>query len=170
MKTAEQVKKEVSRRYNKDPEGWKAWATKDFQHNIHWVFQHDHNLWMIKEYIVNPYKTIGVGGRTKDNSALENPGYLSFGLRPIPERTALEILEIDDPQLRALKTAKIMIALPPLPFDRIQEDYILQGPIILTPRNLEDLSYKQKVLQRKLDIELNRLKNKNLSHLSGMFT
>ncbi|WEU40859.1 MAG: hypothetical protein OdinLCB4_002790 [Candidatus Odinarchaeum yellowstonii] len=170
MRTAESVKKEIAKKYNKDPEGWKAWVMKDPQHNINWIFRHDQNFWMIKEFVVNPYQTIGIGGRTKDNNILENPSYLSFGLRPISERALIEILEIEDPQLRALKTAKIMMANPPLPFDRLQEDYILQGPIILSPRNLEDLSYKQRMLQRKLDTELNRLKNRTLPHILGMFT
>ncbi|MEM2109993.1 MAG: hypothetical protein QW327_05865 [Candidatus Odinarchaeota archaeon] len=170
MRTAERVKKEIAKKYNKDPEGWKAWATKDSQHNLQWVFQHDQNLWMIKEYMINPYKTIGVGGRTKDSSVLEHPNYLSFGLRPIPERTALEILEIQDPVAKALKTAKIMMSIPPLSLERLDEDYIIHGPVILTPRKLEDLSYKQRILQQKLDDELARLKYKSLAHLYGMFT
>ncbi len=170
MRTAEQVKREITRKYNKDPEGWKAWISKDDKHNIHWIFQQDRNIWMIKEYMVNPYKSIGVGGRTKDNSTLDQPRYLSFGLRPIPESEALEIFEIPDPQIRMLKTAKIIMNTPPLPFDRLQEDYILHGPVILAPRRLEDLSYKQRALQRKLDEELTKLKNKSLSHLYGIFT
>ncbi|MEM2907203.1 MAG: hypothetical protein QW739_03900 [Candidatus Odinarchaeota archaeon] len=63
-----------------------------------------------------------------------------------------------------------MMSIPPLSLERLDEDYIIHGPVILTPRKLEDLSYKQRILQQKLDDELARLKYKSLAHLYGMFT
>mgnify|MGYP005831082637 FL=1 len=170
MKTADQVKKEISRKYNKDPRGWRVWASRDRQDNINWIFQQDRSFWMIKEFMVNPYETIGVGGRTKDSfTQSPGPSYLSFGLRSIPERAALELLETSDPVLRTLKTSKLMINIPPSPIDRLQEDYVLHGPVIVAPKSLDDLSYKQRALHRKLEQELLNLKNRRLPHLYGMY-
>jgi hypothetical protein len=171
MRTADQIKKEIAKKYNRDPDGWKAWMGVDKDKNINWMINHDRQMWMIKEFTLNPIKNIGVGGRTKISGPrrfLER-NIMGFGVRPLKENRALDILAEDNPYRRGKLVGNLMLQIKPTPLDKLREDFILHGPILSEPRNLDDLSYKQKQLRLKLDEEMFRLKRRDYQYLYSLY-
>ena len=171
MRTAEQIKKEIAKKYNKDPENWKAWMGLDPDRNVNWAINHDRQMWLMKEFQLNPLKTIGLGGRTKISGPerLLKPNILGFGVRPLAERKALDILTEENASLRSRMIGNLMLNIKPAPLDRLREDFILHGPIMNEPKNIDDLSYKQRVLREKLDQEMIRLKRRDYSYLYSLY-
>jgi len=171
MRTAEQVKKEITKKYNRDPDGWKAWYSVDEDRNIEWMINRDKELWMIKEFRVNPLKVIGVGGRTKISGpkTMLQRSIMGFGVRPIKERSALNILLEEDPYTRGRLVGNLLLKINPIPLTKLREDYILHGPYLNKPKNLEDLSYKQRRLQAKLNAEIKKIKKRDFSYLYSLY-
>jgi hypothetical protein len=171
MRTADQIKKEIAKKYNRDPDGWKAWMGLDKERNINWMINHDRQMWMLKEFNVNPLTTIGVGGRTKISGPkrLLQRNIMGFGVRPLNENNALDILAEDNPYLRGQKVGNLMLKIKPTPLNRLNDDFILHGPILSEPKNLDDLSYKQKQLKEKLDSEMIKIKRRDFPYLYSLY-
>lgn len=85
IKRAEEIKKEIIQKYDKQPEGWYAFVGRDSENYLQSLFIKNDKLWIIKEFPVNPYKTIGVGVKriSEKEEVKKFKNKLEFGLRPI---------------------------------------------------------------------------------------
>ena len=153
MEDSEKTKKEINKQYNKDPEGWRVYVSKDKDLFTDVLITHHHELWYLKEYSINPYKSIGVSEHLNEGD-FEHPYLKDFGLRELKHKDLTQkrenILKILDKK--------------PLSVSQIKSELILEGPVIKTP-NLA-ISKSQKDLDTKLRDELNKMINKKYQHLT----
>jgi len=152
VEDAEKTKRKITEEYEKDPEGWKVCTSRDRARFMDTMVTHDGNMWYLKEYSINPYKTVGVAERKKGAEG-DDPEF-DFGLR-----------ELNDPAL--LKESSDIIDLltrkPESP-ENIKSPYVLEGPVLRT-KDLS-ISQAQEKLDEKLRAELKRIIDRDYSHLS----
>ena len=153
MEDSEETKKEISKRYDKDPEGWQVYLSKDKDLFTDALVTHDDKMWYLKEYAINPYKTIGVGEHINKGD-FEHPCFKDFGLREIKDT---DMLQNQENILRILDKK-------PVNASQIKSKFVLEGPIVKTP-NLT-ISKSQQKLDVKLREELNKIINKKYQHLT----
>ncbi len=152
IKDAEEIRKEISAKYNKDPKRWQVFISRDHKGFYGLIVIKGDEMWLIKEEVISPYKTVGLGAkdRMEDPSLLADISPFQFGLRPLSQDRMEEIMELVDKggPIDGLM-AKIMRC-EPKPIRAIKTPIVLQGPVIHLPKSSEILSERQ----RRLDAEL----------------
>ena len=61
LKSAKDTKKEIMLNYNRDPQDWHIMVGKDNYGHTDTLITHSNELWILKEEIINPYKSLGFG-------------------------------------------------------------------------------------------------------------
>ncbi len=160
MIPAEELKRDILRRYNQDPHEWHVLAGRDQKGYYDVVVVHGSDTWLIKEQMINPLHSIGFG--VKDSSvdqeiAKTQLPHHTFGLRPLSKQHVEKVTN-------ALKTGQSLTGLinkllktRPVPFDELESPMALQGPVIHNSRGIRTISENQAELDRKLRIELEKL-------------
>ena len=149
-----QILEEITSEYNKDPESnWRVTAFRGEKGRYNLYVIKGKKFWQIKTEFITPYTYIGVGGKT---TARESEGEHSFGLRPLPRKYLREIVREARKGNISEGLFKEIMEIPPVATSDVPpETRILQGPVLISP--LEDISPRQKDLDRKLSYELDRL-------------
>ncbi len=160
MMPAEELRREILRRYNRDPHEWHVLAGRDQKGYYDVVVVHGSDTWLIKEQMINPLYSVGFG--VKDNlidqpfGKTQLPHY-TFGLRPLSRQHVENVTN-------ALKTGQNLTGLisnilktTPVASNEIESHMALQGPIIHGSRAIHAISENQAELDRKLRIELEKL-------------
>jgi len=159
MEPAEDTKKEILKRYDSNPSGWRVFVGRDRGGHFDLIVSHDSDMWLIKEEQINPFRSVGFGVRDKvvGFETIERISPYTFGLRPLSERqimkVALALRSNESPSkllARALRTE-------PVASTEITSPGILQGPVIHSARGIELISERQAELDRELRLELERL-------------
>lgn len=159
MKPAEDIKKEVLKRYDSNPSGWRVLVGRDRRGYTDLVISHDSDIWLIKEELINPFHSVGFGVRDKIVSleAFEKTAPYTFGLRPLSERQMRNVvLALRSGRSPSKLLAKILRT-DPIASTEIASPGILQGPVIHSAKGIELISEKQAELDRQLRLELERL-------------
>jgi hypothetical protein len=152
VEDAEKAKRKITEEYERDPEGWKVRTSRDRARFMDTMVTHDENMWYLKEYSINPYKTVGVAERKKGAEG-DDPEF-DFGLR-----------ELNDPALlRESGDIIDLLSRRPESPENIRSPYILEGPVLRT-KDLS-ISQAQEKLDEKLRAELKRIIDRDYSHLS----
>lgn len=146
VEKAEKAKKRIAEKYDKDPDGWSVYTSRDKDRFYDTLVTHDEDAWYIKEFSINPYKTIGVAERKKESF----DEVFNFGLREIEDPSAVDIMKI--------------LQSKPLRSGSIKTPYVLGGPVI-RKRDLS-ISGAQEELDTKLRLELKKIVDKEYSYLS----
>jgi len=171
LKAADQVKKEIARRYSADPDGWQVLHGRNPGGSSDLIVVHGSNIWIIKENAINPYQSIGLGakGRLEEGEEIKSFSPYPFGLRPLPSEQMQELM------LRLLSgksTRKMMEEMmkikPSSPRD-IRSPVILQGPVIYSQRPIELIGETHRELSEKLDQELEKLLYKKYPERMGIY-
>lgn len=166
MLDSAKIRREIARRYDKDPEEWRVLVGRDRSGFYDALISHRTEAWHVKEYQVNPYKFVGLGSRLPtmpfDSSvSAEHP----FGLRAIGLEQMKEIASvIDDPSSMAELAAKLLSRKPVSATEAVESPAILQGPILQSTRPIETLSAAHTRLDAKLRRELQSLVNRDFRH------
>ncbi len=146
IKSAEEIKKDLMRTYDKSPEGWKVSMGRDSENYLNSLFLQENKFWLIKEFPLNPYKSIGIGTRGRiGNREIKNvKAPIDFGLRPLlPEQTKA-LLEGNSAIIEEI------LETPPLPSEKcLAFPLVMEGPISLFQRK-SFISKAQRELDRKL--------------------
>ncbi len=151
----EEIYKEVSKKYNDDPEGWKVSASRRGSRLDLYIYKNGH-LWQLKTEILTPYKKIGLGGKIKTKEEIDH-GF-DFGWRPLSEEKIKKILEeLKEQGELSQSTVEEVLRISPKSFFDIDEEYVFQGPIAFSDTPLQKLSKSQKKLDMKLAQELDKL-------------
>lgn len=154
IKTDSEVLEEITREYNKDPEGnWRVTAFQDEKGRYNLYVVKGKRFWQIKTEFITPEKYLGIGGKT---TAREIESGHPFGLRPLPREYVKKIVKYAEKGDISRELFREIMKIPPVPTTEIpDESRVLQGPILLSP--LSDISSSQKELDKKLSYELDRL-------------
>jgi hypothetical protein len=167
MKSANDVKKEIVTRYDKDPKNWQMYVGRDRRGHYDLLVTHNSDAWVIKEEQINPSKFVGFGVKTRreklDLMLKENPN--SFGIRSVSGQQI-------DKLTHALKNkesvkdilSKIMSSTPIRP-QEIQGPLVFQGPIMYSSKPMSSISEQQRKLDIKLRKELENLVNRRYSQV-----
>ena len=146
-KKSDDIRKEIDRKYNKNPRGWHILTGKSNDNFYNSVVLHDRDMWIIKEEFLNPFKTIGLGDKIKIGDEfkpmLKSP--YSYGFRPLTDGQYRMIMDEDFSSRMIHK----ILSTEPLPSDNIIS-MALEGPIISTP----NIKFSDE--QEKLDIKLRK--------------
>jgi len=161
---AEIIRRKLIEKYNRNPWNWKIFVSTDRNSFINTLVLHDEESWLIKEYLINPFKSVGVGARlSPPRSNIQ--GKFNFGFRPISDSVIKRILEENDKEKRISILNKVL-STKPMSLSNIKSNFILGGPIYYAPRSiLEEISPSQRKLDEKLRRELNKILRKEYPHL-----
>jgi hypothetical protein len=160
------IRREISRLYDKDPEGWRVLVGKDRMGFYDVLISHGAEAWQVKEFEVNPYKFIGLGSKLPSST----PGPLisnehPFGLRPVALDQMKELAGlIDDPRAVSELAGKLLREKPISSNEAVESPAILQGPILQSHRPLEALSSAHTRLDERLRKELQRIVHRDFRH------
>lgn len=166
MLDSTKIKREISRLYDKDPEGWNVLVGRDRSGFYDILFSHGTKAWQIKEYQVNPYKFVGLGAKLRNISEppVATPNY-PFGLRPISVDLIKELTNaMDDPKIMDEIASKLLSERTVSSIQAAQSPAILQGPIFQSNRPLDALSSAHSRLDEKLRRELRRIVHRDFRH------
>ncbi len=147
IKPADDIRKRIRKEYNKDPEGWHLLVGKDRENYIDSLFIHKSRMWMLKEFLLNPYKSIGYGGEIKADGEFKSN--YPFGFRPLDMEQGESILSGDLSMIQEILRRK------PLPLDECSP-LVMEGPIAISKKPVV-LSRAQEELDIKLRKSLKSL-------------
>ena len=159
MEPAEDVKKEILKRYDSNPSGWRVFVGRDRRGHFDLIVSHDSDMWLIKEEQINPFLSVGFGVRDKvvKFEAIEKISPYTFGLRPLSERQMMKVaLALRSNESPSKLLARALMA-DPVASTEIRSPGILQGPVIHSAKGIELISERQAELDRELRLELERL-------------
>jgi hypothetical protein len=156
---AEEIRKEISARYEKDPKRWHVFISRDPKGFYGFIVVKGDEIWLTKEEVISPYKTVGLGvkDRIEDPSPLAEISPFPFGLRPLSEDRMEEIMELVDKGGSIGELMAKLMRSEPRPIRAIKTPMVLQGPVVHLPKGSEILSERQRRLDAKLREGLERL-------------
>jgi len=159
-KSSEEIKKEIAEEYNKDPLGWNLFAGRDSESHLELIVTHRNTFWYIKEEIIKPTKTLGVGVRRRvDEEALNDLSVnkvFQFGFRPLDNRH-INLLLQSKSQEQFNKVLIKILSTPPIPTTSNKRTNLgILGPIY-PKSSINSFIDRQKELDLKLRIELEKL-------------
>ncbi len=159
MEPAEDIKKEILKRYDSNPSGWRVFVGRDRRGHFDLVISHDSDMWLIKEEQINPFRSVGFGVRDKVVSfeTIERISPYTFGLRPLSERQMMKVALALRSNESPSKFLARVLRTEPVASTEITSPGVLQGPVIHSARGIELISERQAELDRELRLELERL-------------
>lgn len=166
MLDSTKIRLEISRLYDKDPQGWRVLVGKDKLGFYDVLVSHGRQAWQVKEYQVNPYKFVGLGSRLPTPTpepliSNEHP----FGFRPVGFKQMKELASLtDDPSAMSGLAAQLLAEKPVSSTEAVESPGILHGPILHSGGPLEALSSSHAKLDEKLRKELQRIVNRDFRH------
>ncbi len=157
VKSADKVRDDIIKRYNKDPENWYVFFGKDSEHYISSLFFHEDKLWMIKEFAVNPYKFVGFGSKTSAEDGIKDSPF-SFGLRKISSD--------DERGLMSGKFSAVhnILSKSPVSLEECRNSMIVEGPVFSCNNEIK-ISEAQEELDFKLRSNLRKLIRRNYADI-----
>jgi hypothetical protein len=152
--------------YDKNPQDWRVLVGKDRFGFYDVLISHGTRAWQVKEYMVNPYKFVGLGSKLPSiSSHLVDASEYPFGLRSIDLNDMKELTDIiDDPKALSDLASKLLSQKPVSSRDAIEGAAILQGPVMQSTGPLEAISSAHTKLDEKLRRELHRLVRRDFRH------
>ncbi len=171
MRTADEAKREIARRYSADPDGWQVLYGRNPGGNNDLIVVHGSRVWIIKENPINPYQSVGLAarGRLRRGEDIKRFSPYSFGLRP------LETEQINDLMTRlmtgksAQEVVREIMKIKPSSPRNIRSPVVVQGPVVYSQRPIELISETHRKLSEQLDEELERLLYKKYPDRMGMY-
>jgi len=171
LKTADQAKREIGRRYSVDPEGWQVLYGKNQAGSSDLIVVHGSDMWIIKENPVNPYQSIGLGAkaRLREGEEIKSFSHYSFGLRPLPSEQMQELMLRLVSGKSTWKVMREIMAIKPSSPRDIRSPVVVQGPVVYSQKPIEVISETHRELSEKLDEELEKLLYKRYPERMGMY-
>ena len=158
MQPAEKLKREIARSYDSNPKGWNVFVGRDNRKFSQALISNGSNVWILKEEIINPYKSVGLGVKLVDQlDSLKSTVPQEFGLRPLNQGQIKKLIDITKKEESPRDILLGIMKSKPVSSGDIKSPLILQGPIMSTENPLSLLSDKHRELDRKLNSELNKL-------------
>ena len=158
MKSAENAKRDILKLYDKDPAKWHIITGKDRYGYHDLVITHDTDVWVIKEHLVNPYKSVGFAVKTHaKEESLDRIDSPQCGIRPVSGSQIEEIAERIQIGKNPHEILSEIMNHRPVAFHDVKSPAIVQGPILHVDRPTNIVSTSQRDLDLKLKVELEKL-------------
>lgn len=163
-----EIKNRIAREYNNNPQGWQVHTAKDERGHIDTIFLHSDDIFILKEELVNPYKTIGVGLHEKLDVKVKHILAPSFGLRPLDFNTLQTLSTLDEREAQNSILNEVLTK-NPVSFGNINAPAVIHGPITHSNKMLNIMGSKQKDIDHQLKEELDRLLERKYPHFKTMY-
>ena len=169
------IRREIARRYESDPKNWRMQWSIDEKGHYNLLVEKDSTLWWLKEEMLNPLLSVGCGIRSPLDKDLERKVFdeksdPSFGLRPVGEEQLKRIItDLEIGRAPNLPVQQILHS-EPKPLRELGTPFFMQGPLYQLPKLTDVLSDKQKELNSKLNMELERLVLRRYPQLTMSYT
>jgi hypothetical protein len=170
MMSAEEVRKEWVRRYNANPEGWRVLAGRDSRGYYDLVVLHGSELWLVKEYPLSPYDSVGFGVRERIDESEVLRRIRSthpFGFRPLNYMQIEEMANAFRNEESVDRIVRGVMETKPVSLQNITSPVVMQGPIMHSSAPI--LSERQRELDQKLRSELESMLQRRHPHLLRQF-
>ena len=168
MQTSIDVKKEIFSRYNRDPQGWKVFVSRDSKGYYNTFFIHGKEAWIIKEHRINPYESIGYGEHAAQDDI--SPDLLThpFGFRPVSKKLLENALTQRPSQDSLFRLTDSILKQKPVPIERISAPIVIEGPVVHAPSSLKVMPQQEK-LEKNMAKGLNTLISRRYPHMSSTY-
>ncbi len=159
MEPAEEIRKQILRRYDSNPGGWRVLVGRDIRGYYDLLVSHGSDLWFIKEEQINPFRSVGFGIRDKvsDQETVEKLSPVTFGLRPLSKTQMTRIASALRSESGLSEVLSKFLKTDPVALSEVSSPGLLQGPIMHSPGGIGLISERQAKLDRELRVELERL-------------
>jgi len=166
VESSNEVRKKALSAYNQSPKGWKVTVTRDSSGFYNTIIVNRKNIWLIKEEVINPFRTAGYGiVDTLDEEPQFNSPDSSFGFRPL-KADSLELAQNEeDLRRRSDLLLKETLTRDPVSLDRITTPLTIQGPMLYSDKRDVIFSPQHRELDFKLKVELEKLISRRHPHL-----
>jgi len=158
FRSADEVKMEILDLYDKDPRKWHILSGRDGfgHHDI--VVMHGTDVWIVKEQLINPYKSVGFAVKTLNKvDPFENIESAQCGIRPVSPTQIAQIIETIQAGKNAHELLSEIMSQKPISLHEVRSPAVVQGPVLHVNRPTDFLSIKQYDLELKLRTELEKL-------------
>ena len=170
------IRCEIARRYESDPKNWRMLWSIDEKGHYNLLVEKDSTLWWLKEELLNPLLSVGCGIRSQLEEDLErkvfndNKSDPSFGLRPVREEQLKRIItDLSEGRTPKLSIQQILYS-EPRSLRELGTSFFMQGPLYHMSTLADVLSDKQKELNSKLNMALERLVLRRYPQLTMSYT
>jgi len=158
LQPAEKLKREIAKSYDSNPKGWRVLVGKDNRNFSQILVSNGSQVWILKEEMINPYRSIGLGARlTGEIEAPKVSSTKEFGLRPLAQGQIGELSSLlrngEDPKDFLLK----VMTSEPVASNDVKGPMVLQGPIMATSNSTSLLSDKHREIDHRISEELQKL-------------
>jgi len=159
LEPAEEIKRQILKRYDSNPSGWRVLVGRDRRGYYDLVVSHGSDVWLMKEEQINPLHSVGFGLRDKATSldAIERLSPVTFGLRPLSDTQMTRVANALKSGRGLSRVLSQFLKTDPIPSSEVTSPAILQGPVIHAPQGIGLISKRQAELDRELRNELERL-------------
>jgi len=159
LEPAEEIKKQILKRYDSNPSGWRVLVGRDRRGYYDLIVSHGSDIWLMKEEQINPLHSVGFGLRDKVTSldAIEKLSPVTFGLRPLSDTQMTRIADTLKSGRGLSKVLSQFLKAEPISSSEVTSPAILQGPVVHAPRGIGLISERQAELDRELRSELEKL-------------
>ncbi len=168
MMPADEVKKELLKRYSADPKGWRVLVGRDSKGYYDLIVLHGSDMWQVKEFRLNPYESVGFGvrDRVKENEFLRKVSSTHpFGLRPLSPQQVKKAVNALQSERDVNGLLRQIMQTEPVSPSRVTSSIVAQGPVMHYPNPTSLISGGQRELDLKLRSELDTLLQRKHSHL-----
>jgi hypothetical protein len=155
---AYEILRDIIRKYNKNPHGWRALAALDKQGYPTILISNPEEVWLIKLESQYKHHPMGVGMQIgeADEAAKIPKGKYPWGFRPLRSDMLEKILQSKSMQEVEQVLFQVLLT-KPISLGKIKTPGLMEGPVAYTS-SLSLVSKKQKELDVKLAKELKKLK------------
>ena len=167
MISSDRIRAKIEKDYNKNPDGWQAYVSNNKGH-IDSIFINEDNLYIIKEQIINPFKSIGLGVKRRISFDLKESNQIKFGLRPVNPKLIDNL--INNNQSGSNNFINKILKQKPSSYKNIKTPIILQGPVNYSSLNMKEIWKNEKDLDSRLRIELQKILDKKYSYITSIYS
>jgi hypothetical protein len=166
MIPADQIKKNIWKKYDKDPGDWHVLVGKDRKNYYDLIVIHGSDAWLIKEQPINPLQSIGFGVRDNllNSDITERMASHAFGLRPLSEQDATKVAGALGTGRSLSRIINKILNTKPVSSSELESPMALQGPVLHRPESITEISENQAELDKKLQVELEKHLYRRYAH------
>ena len=166
MISSDKIRAKIEKDYNKNPNGWQAYMSNNKGH-LDSIFINEDNLYIIKEQIINPFKSIGLGVKRRISFDLKESKQIDFGLRPVNPKLIDNLI---NNQSESNNLINKILKQKPSSYKNIKTPVMLQGPVNYSSPDIKEIRKNEKDIDSRLRIELQKILDRKYPYISSIYS
>ena len=166
MISSDKIRAKIEKDYNKNPNGWQAYMSNNKGH-LDSIFINEDNLYIIKEQIINPFKSIELGVKRRISFDLKESKQIDFGLRPVNPKLIDNLI---NNQSESNNLINKILKQKPSAYKNIKTPVMLQGPVNYSSPDIKEIRKNEKDIDSRLRIELQKILDRKYPYISSIYS